>query len=159
MEDNALKSCYSRRFALFCCVTVAWMTVIFLLSSQNGNESSGLSGYLVRLLCGMVGCDPSPYVFSVMSLIVRKGAHMTEFGILALLWLGTLHSGFPGFQWRYPAAFAAASLYAATDEIHQLFVSDRAGQVTDWMIDSSGALVFLSAAWIISKFLIKRMTK
>ena len=154
-----MKFCYSRRFAVFSAVTLAWMAVIFLFSSQNGDDSSGISDFLIRLLCGIVRCVPTPDVFSVMSLIIRKAAHMTEFGILALLWLGTLHSGFPGFQWRYPAAFAAASLYAATDEVHQLFVSGRAGQVTDWLIDSSGALIFLSAAWIISKFFMQRMTK
>ena len=76
---------------------------------------------------------------------------MTEFGVLALLWLGTLRSGLRKALWNYPAAFALSSFYAATDEIHQLFVSDRAGQVTDWLIDSAGATVFLICAWIFSR--------
>ena len=36
-----------------------------------------------------------------------------------------------------------------TDELHQLFVSDRAGRVTDWLIDSAGAVIFLCIGWLI----------
>ena len=154
-----MKLPFSRRFAVFAVLTLAWMSVIFFFSAQNGSESSGLSSKLVELLCAIVHYNPSPDVFSILTFIVRKGAHMTEFGILALLWLGTLIGGAEGFPWRYPAAFALSSFYAATDEIHQLFVSERAGQVTDWLIDSTGALFFLLCAWFLSKYLLKRMMK
>ena len=33
------------------------------------------------------------------------------------------------------------SLYAARDEIHQLFVLGRAGRISDVMIDSAGVLI------------------
>ena len=154
-----MKFSFNRKLAVFGALTLIWMIVIFLFSAQNGSESSGLSTRLVKLLCGIVHYNPSPDAFSFLTFIVRKCAHMTEFGILALLWLGTVNCGAEGFKWRYPAAFAASSLYAATDEIHQLFVSERAGQVKDWLIDSSGALLFLLCAWLISKFLMKRMMK
>ena len=40
-------------------------------------------------------------------------------------------------------SFAFCALYAATDEIHQLFVPGRGGQIRDVLIDSSGALIGL----------------
>ena len=36
-----------------------------------------------------------------------------------------------------------ASAYAATDEIHQLFVPGRSGQVSDVLLDSAGVLAGL----------------
>ena len=141
-----------RKFAVFALLTVIWMTVIFLFSAQNGDDSSYTSGKLLRIILDLMDCNPPPDVFNVMAFVIRKAAHMTEFGILALLWLGTLRAaGVP--RCVFPASFAASSLYAATDEIHQLFVSDRAGQFTDWLIDSSGALLFLWFAWVISLLL------
>ena len=42
---------------------------------------------------------------------------------------------------KIPAAVLCASLYAATDEVHQLFVEGRACRWQDWAIDTAGALV------------------
>ncbi len=139
----------TRKASLFFTLTLAWMAVIFLFSAQNGDDSSNTSGKLLMMLCGLIHYNPPADVFEVLAFLIRKAAHMTEFGLLALLWLGTLINGFGRRRWNFPLAFAATSLYAATDELHQLFVSDRAGQVTDWLIDSSGALLYLLLAWII----------
>jgi VanZ family protein len=38
-------------------------------------------------------------------------------------------------------AVGIATLYAATDELHQLFVSERSAQVLDVLIDGAGSLV------------------
>ena len=111
----------SRKFFLFAALTVIWMGVIFFFSSQNGEESSGVSEKLLMFLCGLVRYTPSPDMKQLLTLLIRKGAHMTEFGILALLWLGTLRSAADKAKWHYTAAFAAASLYAATDEMHQRY--------------------------------------
>ena len=138
-----------RRLVVFAALTAAWMAVIFLFSAQNGDESSGTSAEILALLCCIFRYSPDDSARELLTLLIRKAAHMTEFGVLALLWLGTLRAaGIP--RYVFPASFAASSLYAATDEIHQLFVSDRAGRFTDWLIDSSGALLFLLIAWGIS---------
>ena len=36
-------------------------------------------------------------------------------------------------------ALVIASAYAATDELHQLFVHGRHGSPVDWLIDTAGA--------------------
>jgi VanZ family protein len=68
-------------------------------------------------------------------LVLRKLAHVTEYGILAILVYRA--SG------RAAVAVAAASIYAVTDEIHQLFVSGRHGSPLDWLIDTAGAVTGL----------------
>lgn len=39
------------------------------------------------------------------------------------------------------AAWALSTLYAATDEVHQLFIAGRAGMLTDVLLDSFGVAV------------------
>ena len=43
-------------------------------------------------------------------------------------------------------AWTCATLYAATDEFHQLFVPGRAGLFTDVLIDATGAAIGLLLA-------------
>ena len=48
-----------------------------------------------------------------------------------------------------------AALYAASDEIHQLFVPGRSGQLSDVILDSAGALAGVAAftvlCWLINR--------
>lgn len=46
-------------------------------------------------------------------------------------------------------AWALATFYAATDEVHQIFVPGRAGMVTDVLLDSAGALTGVLICWLL----------
>lgn len=140
-----------RKLAVWAVLTVAWMVVIFLFSAQNADDSSDTSGKVLSFLCGLFGYTPSDAMKDTLSFLVRKAAHMTEFGILGVLWLNLLREGLGQFRYRYAVAFAVASAYAVTDEFHQLFIDGRAGQAVDWLIDSTGIVLWLTAAWCIMK--------
>lgn len=142
---------FSRRLAVSAALTAAWMVVIFLFSAQNADDSSDTSGRVLAFLCGLFGYVPTEDFKETLSFLVRKAAHMTEFGVLGVLWLHTLRTALGQWRWRYPAAFALSSLYAVTDECHQLFVDGRAGQAADWLIDSTGIVLWLTAAWLLIK--------
>jgi VanZ family protein len=60
---------------------------------------------------------------------------MTEYAILAVLLVRALGS--------YAWAFGLAVTYAASDEVHQLFVRGRHGSPIDVGIDAVGALIGL----------------
>jgi VanZ family protein len=62
--------------------------------------------------------------------VLRTFAHFAEYGILGALLYRALRRG--------PAAIALGSLYAVTDEVHQVFVSGRHGSLLDWLIDTAG---------------------
>ena len=64
--------------------------------------------------------------------ILRKIAHVTEYAILGALLTRAVRR--PGL------ALALAVLYAASDEVHQLFVEGRHGSPLDVLIDTAGAL-------------------
>lgn len=108
------------------------MIVIFCLSAQSGDDSQLLSDNFTSFL-GL-----PPYVVN----IVRKSAHFLEFTGLAVLIFNALYRTF-GYSRPYMSLFLT-SIYAATDEIHQIFVEGRACRLFDWFIDSLGAAAGIS---------------
>ncbi|MFL5945499.1 MAG: VanZ family protein [Gaiellaceae bacterium] len=62
--------------------------------------------------------------------VLRKGAHITEYALLGLLLYRALE--------REALALAAGIAYAATDELHQHFVSGRHASPVDVAIDAIG---------------------
>ena len=72
--------------------------------------------------------------------ILRKLAHMAEFGLLWFLWWRAL--GYGNHLW--PALIAIA--YAVTDELHQTTVEGRVGSPVDVLIDSAGVALAVLVA-------------
>lgn len=74
-----------------------------------------------------------------------KGIHFVEYAVLALLVLFALRRSAPSWSVRLAAvvAWAVASVYGATDELHQAFVPGRHSSLYDWMADALGAAVAL----------------
>lgn len=88
---------------------------------------------------------------------------MAEYGTLSVLlyiWIGQWEMS---FLRRGGTAYAATTVYAATDEIHQLFVAGRAGRFSDVVIDSAGALlgvlVFALLVRIVKRIQRKRLKR
>jgi VanZ family protein len=104
-----------RRLTLWAPV-VLWAAVIFALSS------------IPSLSTGLGAWDE----------ILRKGAHATEYAILAVLLLRALGRELP--------AFALGVAYAATDEVHQHFVAGRHASPFDVAFDAAGVALGLLIA-------------
>lgn len=111
------------------------MGVIFYLSAQDGVQSQSASGKVVML-----------FDFAISDDIIRTCAHCLEFAGLAVLVFNALYQSF-GYI-RPFAAFAITAAYAASDEIHQLFVEGRACQISDFFVDCFGAAMGISALWL-----------
>jgi len=79
--------------------------------------------------------------------VIRKGMHVAEFAVLALLWYRGLSWGKRGWQPAAAlAAFGFAVLTGVADEVHQAFVPTRTASALDGAWDSLGALCGL-AGW------------
>ena len=76
-------------------------------------------------------------------LILRKIAHMFEFGVLALLIWRALAQYKLKLFWLISLSGLASLLYAVSDEIHQSFIAKRIGSVVDVLIDCVGILVVI----------------
>ena len=74
----------------------------------------------------------------VWDTILRKAAHMAEYGLLWFLWHRALQRPSP-----LPAALITLA-YAASDELHQSFVDGRHGTPVDVLIDAAGIAVAIA---------------
>jgi VanZ family protein len=97
---------------------LALMALIFVLSAQP-HLSTGLGTW---------------------DFVLRKAAHMTEYGLLWFLWYRAL-----GFRSLWTAV-AITVAYAATDEFHQTYVAGRHGTPVDVLIDCVGIAIAITLA-------------
>jgi VanZ family protein len=141
-----------RRFFLYWFPALVWMGVIFFLSTDMG--SAAHTSRILEPLLRWLKPDISAAGLEQAHYLVRKGAHLSEYALLAILWWRVLAHVHAEGRVR-PAWFCAlialliATVYAATDEYHQTFVSSRGASFHDVMIDSCGALlgVILVLLW------------
>ena len=135
---------------LYILAPVFWMAVIFTLSHQPAAVSSGQSGAIVgHLQQAMPGVSTA-----ILTFLVRKSAHIIAYFVLGILMYRALRITIRRWRTRTVASFAflSCSLYAVTDEIHQLFVPGRSGELRDVMIDSIAALVGVGlCAWLMRR--------
>ncbi|UAL47095.1 VanZ family protein [Sutcliffiella horikoshii] len=133
-------------------LVVGWMALIFYLSSQRGEQSADLSGGITEWVNEVVEqvAPDAEFKMDEISFFVRKNAHFFAYMSLALFTLNAIRrSGWRG-SLSMGAAFIISVLYAISDEVHQLFVPGRSGQVSDVLLDSTGALAGIALYAIIS---------
>jgi VanZ family protein len=92
------------------------MALIFVLSAQQDLDSG----------------------LGTLDVVLRKLAHVTVFGALALLWFWTLR---PLTRRAVPISAAIALGYAVLDEYHQSFVEGRSGSPLDVGVDAIGVVL------------------
>ncbi len=127
---------------------VFWMTLISL-ASTDGLSAVNTSRIIHPLLLWLFP-DMSEQGVASIHFLVRKGAHFTEYAILALLmaraFLSSSHQLLRN-NW-FGIVFVFVSLYALMDEYHQALVPTRSGSIYDCLIDMmGGATALLCLAW------------
>lgn len=114
-------------------LVIIWMLLIFIMSSYNATESSEQSGVIVKFIANILNINN----LELLSLIIRKLAHYTEYLILGLLVINLLKD----YHHKYLViSIIICILYATSDEIHQLFVPGRSCQFLDILIDTLGSI-------------------
>lgn len=128
-----------------------WCAIIFIGSTDllSSNNTSRWIDPIIRWF------DPgiSNLDLDRVMHIIRKGGHVTEYAILAiLLWraIPKETTSKIGSPWRWPdAAIAqgACAFFAMSDEYHQSFIPTRTAAVKDVLIDATGAAIGLALVW------------
>ncbi|MBL9126605.1 MAG: VanZ family protein [Verrucomicrobiales bacterium] len=115
------------------------MALIFVASAdtESGYRGSRILAPIIRWFVP----DISAGDLERCVLWARKGVHFATFAALAALVFRALagravHDRPGRIAIR---AWAIATVYAASDELHQSFVPSRVGSITDVLIDAAGA--------------------
>ena len=135
---------------------IIMLLVIFGFSSDTGEASGNLSGIvtekIVLIVDHMFSLDMTYEEVATTAdsyeLYVRKGAHMTEYALLALsasvfLYCRRLKAG-----WTFVVTELFVLFIASLDEWYQTGVSGRQGRPADVLIDGFGALLMLLFLWL-----------
>lgn len=148
-------------------LTLGWMGFIFLFSAQTALESSAVSNSLTEWLINFFWEDfkklPLPEqteILGIARFIIRKCAHGALYfvlGLFASLSLSTYSS--PPLLLRAFFSQVICSIYAASDEYHQLFVDGRSGELRDIIIDSVGSLLAVILVYSITAAAVKKHKK
>ena len=143
------------RLLIHAAITALIMAFIFYQSSLPAILSSEMSGHLERIVAWILGKPSESVTFAV-----RKAAHVTEFTALGislfytvrdfLEWRsGTTNNAVPQNRQttqmiqteklrRIVLPWVISTIYAVSDEVHQLYVEGRSCEVRDMLLDSAG---------------------
>lgn len=144
----------NRHLIKFWMPPLVWMLVIFS-GSGDAHSAHRSSRFFVPLMRWLFPRLEQMHIEAIHYLL-RKGAHLTEFAVLALLlwWALRRSQNTKARRWHWPTAglvLGLVFLYAVTDEIHQAFVPGRTGQMSDVMIDTAGGAIGLGLLWLAGK--------
>lgn len=124
-----------RKKHMFMISALAMTAFIFWNSLKPAQESSEASGRFVTILGNLLTNFGLYADYGLMEKIVRKTAHIAEFGVQAILFAGCFSGK---YRKRVIYILFFGLLTACTDEYIQLFSAGRAGLISDIFIDFSG---------------------
>ena len=129
-------------------LTIMWMILIFSMSAKPADESTEISIAVGRIYCELfypgyseMTEDEQFYTAEDIDHPLRKVAHVTEFAVLGALVSLSAGELLIDRKKQFSTALIISVLYAATDELHQLFVPGRSGEIRDILIDIGGVLI------------------
>lgn len=114
---------------------LAWTALIAWLSTDSWSASETAS-VLLPLLHWLIPWA-TPEQIEVLHGLVRKGAHVVDYAVLAALW--SLALGSRGAWRRWLAPLGLSILTAALDELHQSTTLARTASPADVLLDSAAA--------------------
>ncbi len=153
---------------LLAIAVVMVMAMIFYFSSENADESTetsnGVTAFVLKILkpdFDSLSREEKAAFFASASHYVRKAAHFTEYFLLGLFSSLLVFSIVKASGKRMGALFIIppvfSLLYAVIDESHQTMVGGRAGQMTDVLLDTAGAVLATLIVFFIYLLVGKRM--
>ncbi|ASW44293.1 VanZ family protein [Clostridium isatidis] len=116
---------------------LGWMVLIFYMSNQPADISNSQSEFVIMIF-NYIGIELNDYFGELASLVVRKGAHFTEYLILFFFSYNLSKIYFEKRNKLYSIMFVF--LYAISDEFHQYFIPGREMKFLDVIIDTCGGI-------------------
>jgi len=136
-------------------IVMFWMILIYYFSQQTVDESIKLSSVPTMVFSELLELlfPNSAFEEEYIHHIVRKLAHFTIYFILGILVSYLLNVGKRKGKKIIFIAVICCLLFAISDETLQLFIYGRGAQVTDVLIDISGASLGILFVYLSRKYL------
>lgn len=145
-------------------IVILWMFIVFWFSSQVGDASKAQSGNTIRKIIIFfdknISNENLETIVEVLQPFVRKLAHFSIYTLGGILIYNMINKYKLTRKRKVIYTAIIGALYATSDEIHQLFVPYRSGQITDVLLDTCGVITGVILFIIIEKikkFIIKKI--
>ena len=135
---------------------ILWMVLIFSFSNDTGSVSTKKSdGFIIKMVETISGRELSESEkekwTTYLVVPVRKGAHLGVYLVLGIL-IFSFISEFMIISYKsILLAIGISFLYACSDEIHQMLVPGRSGQISDVLLDAVGSSIGIVFYYLIYK--------
>lgn len=146
-----------------------WMSVVFLFSNQQGEGSGNTSRKVAEIVVNIIDVQnkysdlKKEELVKTIEPFIRKLAHYTIYAIGGIVIINCISQFCAKEKMQIAISTCIGILYAISDEIHQLIVAGRSGNIKDVIIDSLGVLTgimfFLLVRMICKKTTSKRRMK
>ena len=137
--------------------------MIFNFSSKKGinsyEQSEVITKKVENIVTHITDEKPSYSTFEKVHHFIRKQGHFIEFAVLGILVFLLIRSYELSLKKSIIIALSFVLFYAATDEIHQLFVEGRNGRVIDVLIDFLGGIIGTAVIYPFEAKKLKKQTK
>ncbi len=127
-------------------LSIAWMTIIFTYSSQNGEQVDNKATTIIETITENDQTyqekteEEKVLVNNDYEFYISKTVHVLEYGALCFF----LFLAFIMIKKRwlnYLFAFLVTVIFAISDEYHQTFIPDRSARPQDIVIDAMAAII------------------
>ena len=152
LENNEVKK-YPVKIIIAWSLVVIWMAVIFAFSHQSSEVSGGLSSRLAEFILQLFGRPADAAAVSIADNVIRNISHGFVFFVLGLLVSYAFETVNVHEFANAGLAFIVSSIYAVSDEVHQIFIPGRAGQLTDFLVDALGIVIAIVVYQLIKTML------
>ena len=134
---------------------VLWMILIFYFSNQVSDESSKLSGGLTHKILEAIHMLDGKTLEEQLTIetLIRKLAHFSLYAIGGIIIFLHVNLYEITEKRKVITSWTIGTTYAISDEIHQLFVPGRSGEIRDVCIDSLGIVMGITIIILIFKIL------
>jgi len=125
-----------------------WIALIFFLSNSSGSLDS--TSRFIGPLLAFFFPDLDPGTRAVYHVLIRKAAHFTAYGVLAMLAWRTFRTILPAISRLLVLTLSLVATVAIADELNQSFNSARSGSVWDVLLDLAGGLTATLVLYLVA---------
>lgn len=157
-----------KRILSVICVLL-WMSIIFSFSNQQGESSGNTSKRISEVIVNIIDIQNKYTDIEKEALtkqiepLIRKLAHYTFYAVGGVLIANCVYQFCKKENILIGTSTAIGVIYAISDELHQLMIAGRNGNIKDVLIDSlgiaTGIVFFLLVRGMYKKILVKRKIK
>lgn len=144
-------------------LVVFWMVLVFKLSGEISEVSGKRSGSVIESIIMFFNKNISETklqtLIEYLQPLVRKIAHFLLYMLGGFLIYNLINFALKNFSRAKCLLISVlvGSFYAITDEIHQLFVPGRSGELRDVIIDSLGVILGIFIYYLLFNIFSKRI--